>query len=233
LDIRGGGSTIAVASDADAVSKYGLQAAVMMHPCNFQFGPLPFKGGPSWIPALYTSGSRDITCNHGLVYGYYSRDAANHKPRGFGVYTNEGHGGTPPSPPCGPWKNNEVQDIANWFGCYIYGHQDSCESMSNNFCSDGLKWPSGRKYGCELNMKSHLSEGVTSFEASWKRAIETGSPIDALSLPWGQHNGTWAEVLSEIRARGKWLVQQRETYLSDRGLHMANLTTTLSKVVLV
>jgi len=224
----GGGSTIATASDGDACVKYGLQAASMMHPCNFQT-----QGGPAWIPAIYSSGDRDWTCRASLVYGYYTKDAANKKPRGFAIYKNEGHGGTPPSPPCGPFFNNEVPDISNWFGCYLWYNQDSCKSVYNNFCGDGKKEPAGGKpgWGCELFMNPSESDG--SFDTTWAEAQVRGDPLEILALPWGLHNGTWEGFMHEIRTRGDWVVQQRTASLKARGLYRTKLNVTFDNPAVV
>jgi len=207
--------TIAVAGNGDACVHYGLQAAFMMHPCNFQMG----SGGASWIPSLYVSGQSDGTCSPRTVYGEYQNGGKNGKPRGYAVYKGYGH-----ASPCGLGFNLEAMDIANWFGCYLYGNQDACGAIYSGFCNN--KIPTGQGYGCELYMNGQASENTSDkdlqtghFEARWKTALSTGDPQEALAVPWGHHNGTLESIVHEVKTRGAWLVRQRRAYLIARGLY--------------
>jgi len=207
----GGGSTMVFAGDGNACVKHAVQGAFMMHPCDFQ-NP---HSSPTWVPTLYTSGSSDTLCTPTFVYGEYKKGGfANGKPVGYGVYKGASH-----LLPCGVQYNPEAIDIANWFGCYVYQNQDSCSSIYNGFCSN--KIATGQTYGCELSMNGEAatSNVSASFTDMWSKALDSGDPLQALAVPWGRHNGTWAAFMDEIKTRGDWAVQQRTKYLRSRGLY--------------
>jgi len=166
------------------------------------------------------------------VYGEYQKGGANKKPRGYAVYKGYGH-----ASPCGTKYNLEAMDIANWFGCYLYYNQDSCGAIYNGFCNN--KIPTGSSYGCELFMNGQASGNMdlkvsqnASFEKLWANALSKDDPLEALAVPWGQHNGTLEGMVDEIRRRGDWAVQQRKAFLNSRGLY-PKATNTSEQVVLV
>merc|ERR1712217_98128 len=119
-------------------------------------------------------------------------------------------------------------DIANWFGCYLYSNQDSCSAIYNGWCNN--KVPTGQAYGCQLFMSSLGAGNAANFDALWTSALSSGDPQRALSVPWGQHNGTWREVMDEIKRRGQWAVKQREAYFRSRGISLSNSAERLTLV---
>merc|ERR1712125_38942 len=118
--------------------------------------------------------------------------------------------------PCGTNSNVEATDIANWFGCFLYGNQDSCGSIQQDFCKN--KIASGQGFGCELHMNGLYSTDTASFQALWSAPVDSADAVRTLAVPWGLHNGTLQGLVDEIRARGNWVVQQRKSYLRSRGL---------------
>jgi len=202
---QGGASTVSTAHDGNACVHYGLHSAVMMHP-GVQMG----MGAP-WIASLYLSGTLDFVVGK-IPNECFNAAGANNVDRGFGAYNGYTHFN-----PCGVWSNKEAIDIANWFGCYLYYNQNSCGTIWGGFCNKD------KAGSCKLIKGNGQNEGVQ----DWEAAVRHGDPLKALSVPWGNHNGTFEARMEEIQRRGDWIAEQRRQRLQKRWASMKLLNRTV------
>merc|ERR1712216_497370 len=199
---QGGASTVSTAHDGNACVHYGLHGAVMMHP-GVQMG----MGAP-WIPSLYLSGTLDFVVGT-IPNACFNAAGANNVDRGFGAYSGYTHFN-----PCGVLPNKEAIDIANWFGCYLYYNNQSCGSIwGGGFCDNGKKTDTCNLIKGNGNEHGTHPGSLPSRNRTWQASAGLGDPLNALSAPWGNHNGTFEGWMEEIQRRGDWIVTQRRNRL--------------------
>jgi len=210
---QGGAATVSAAHDGNSCLHYGLHAAVMMHPFIIQKNK-----GPPWIASMYVTGTLDLVVND-IPIDIFNRAGANNVDRAFGNYKLYNH-----FSPCWWNYNKEALDIANWFGCYLYYNRDSCGTIWGSFCNNDKAWQCYLIKGSGQNTQflAASDRGVQ----DWNAAIASGDPLKALSVPWGNHNGTFEARMEEIKRRGDWIVAQRRERLEKRWAKMGRNSST-------
>ena len=106
--------------------------------------------------------------------------------------------------------NNEAQNIADWFGCFLYYNQDSCGSINNGFCSDK------NTNNCEIDWANAAGGDQDEDALTWEAAIARGEHDRVLHVPWGRGNRTLDSFMHEVRGRGAWVVEQRAKHIAER-----------------
>jgi len=113
----GGGATGDNAGRSDAIEKYNLGAAFLLH-------PVPTRT-PTKIPTFYSTGTADTICSP-LTTEAWSKTAS--KPTIFAEMTGATHFECQSSEDGIPCPHGWTNYVVNWFNCHLKGMKKECDA---------------------------------------------------------------------------------------------------------
>lgn len=113
----GGGATGDNAADSNAIEKYNLGAAVLLHPVA--------RSGKTKIPTFYTTGSSDNICSPGSVQAWSKKAST---PTIFAEMKGADHFECQSLEDGIPCPHGWTNYVVNWFNCYIKGMKNECNA---------------------------------------------------------------------------------------------------------
>jgi len=130
----GGGATGDNAADSNAIQKYNIGAAVLLHPVPRKMPIIPIYKQTK-IPTFFATGSRDTIIAPATTKAWSERAT---KPMIFAEMRGATHFECQSSEDGIPCPHGWTNYVVNWMNCYIKGMKDQC-TAANAVCTQPTK----------------------------------------------------------------------------------------------